>query len=260
MATHVFGKSGAMQSLLQQLGFSSAAATERVQNFAANTTPLDLPEWLASSASEPWRDLWLGRLGDASDAPYASIVSLAGVEDVTALQAIAQSASGGAGSISFVDRVQSISEVLGHYRRAVSWLLCGVYVAAALLLSYRYGWRDTPLLLLPSALASVVTLGLFGWTGVPVNLFTLLALWLVLGLGIDYGIFLRHGRHALSTAVLSVTLSATTTLIAFGMLAFSATPFIRSIGLTLLCAISLSWLFALLSCLSIDTNPAETAA
>jgi predicted exporter len=64
----------------------------------------------------------------------------------------------------------------------------------------------------------------------------------------------------LSTAVLSVTLSATTTLIAFGMLAFSATPFIRSIGLTLLCAISLSWLFALLSCLAINTDSSETAA
>ena len=48
------------------------------------------------------------------------------------------------------------------------------------------------------------------------------------------------------TAILSVTLSACTTLIAFGLLAFSATPFIRSIGLTLLCAITLSWLFALL--------------
>src|SRR5262249_10881846 len=103
--------------------------------------------------------------------------------------------------------------------------------------------------------ATAVTLGLFGWTEVPINLFTLLALWLVLGLGIDYGIFIRHGQSSSEaastpTAILSVTLSACTTLLAFGTLAFSATPFIRTIGLTLLCAIMLSWLFVLFGCLT----------
>ena len=62
------------------------------------------------------------------------------------------------------------------------------------------------------------------------------------------------------TAVLSVSLSAMTTLLAFGMLAFSATPFIRSIGLTLLFAISLSWLFAMLSCVTLGTLTQQTAA
>ena len=105
-------------------------------------------------------------------------------------------------------------------------------------------------MLLPSVAATLTTVGIFGWLGVPFNLFTLLALWLVLGLGIDYGIFLRHGRDHRVTAILSVTLSACTTLIAFGLLALSATPFIRSIGLTLLFAITLSWLFALLACMT----------
>jgi hypothetical protein len=39
-------------------------------------------------------------------------------------------------------------------------------------------------------------------------------------------------------------------------LSFSATPFIRSIGLTLLCAITLSWLFVLFSCLTALPRPA----
>jgi predicted exporter len=85
---------------------------------------------------------------------------------------------------------------------------------------------------------------------VSVNLFNVFALLLVLALGVDYGIFLRHGQHARMTAILSVTLSACTTLIGFGMLAFSVTPFIRSIGLTLLCGIAFSWLFVMLSCMT----------
>ena len=129
-------------------------------------------------------------------------------------------------------------------------LLAAVYAVAGLILVLRFGWRDALRMLLPSVAATLTTLGMFGWLGVPFNLFTLLALWLVLGLGIDYGIFLRHGRDHRVTAILSVTLSACTTLIAFGLLAFSATPFIRSIGLTLLFAITLSWLFALLACMT----------
>ncbi len=250
MITQVTNEQGVLPGLLRQLGFSPADAATRSQAFAAGSTPLQVQEWLASEASRPYRDLWLGRLHE-DGGNYASIVTLAGVQDVAALRAAAQSVSG----VRLIDRVQSVSDVLRSYREAISWLLCVVYVIAIGLLSFHYGWREAPLLLLPSALASGVTLGLFGWLGIPVNLFTLLALWLVLGLGVDYGIFLRHGRTALPTAVLSVSLSATTTLLAFGMLAFSATPFIRSIGLTLLCAISLSWLFAMLSCLTLQKRP-----
>jgi predicted exporter len=249
----VLSEQGASPSLLRQLGFSPADIAVRIAAFA-DSQPLLPEEWRSSAASRPYRDLWLGQLPAASKEPtagqYASIVSLAGVRDVPALREVAQQVSG----VHLVDRVQSVTDVLRSYRQAMSWLLAVVYVAAMVMLSFQYGWREAPLLLLPSALASGVTLGLFGWFGVPVNLFTLLALWLVLGLGVDYGIFLRHGRTALPTAVLSVSLSAITTLLAFGMLAFSATPFIRSIGLTLLFAISLSWLFAMLSCLTLNTG------
>ncbi len=260
LQAQVLGEQGVLAGLLRQLGFSDADAIARSQAFAAQSTPLPVDAWLASDASRPYRDLWLGRLSDAQHdqghdqghGQYASIVTLAGVRDVTALRDVAQRLTTKGLQVKLIDRIAAVSEVLRSYRQAMSWLLCLVYVVATVLLSVNYGWREAPLLLLPSALASGVTLGLFGWFGVPVNLFTLLALWLVLGLGVDYGIFLRHGRTALPTAVLSVSLSATTTLLAFGMLAFSATPFIRSIGLTLLLAISLSWLFAMLSCLTLQ--------
>ncbi len=247
----VLQPAGALPALLQQLGYAETDVQSRTQAFAAGSSPLSVAQWLASDASLPYRDLWLGQLG-AADATgqrhFASIVTLAGIKDVSALRTVAAAVP----NVRLIDRVQAVSDVLRSYRQAMSWLLCAVYVIAMLLLRFQYGWREAPLLLLPSALASGVTLGLFGWFGIPVNLFTLLALWLVLGLGVDYGIFLRHGRTAMPTAALSVTLSATTTLLAFGMLAFSATPFIRSIGLTLLLAISLSWLFAMLSCLTLQ--------
>jgi len=249
LMTQVLNSNGALTQVLRQLGFDSNGIAARIQAFAADSTPLSPQEWLASDASQPYRDLWLGNL----QGRYSSIVSLAGVSDVESLRQVAAAVP----NVRLIDRVNSVSEVLRSYRRAMSSLLGVVYVVAWFILSFKFGWREAPMLLVPSALASAVTLGIFGWTGVPMNLFTLLALWLVLGLGVDYGIFLRHGHTALPTAVLSVTLSATTTLLAFGLLAFSATPFIRSIGLTLLCAITLSWLFAMLSCLTVRRLRAE---
>jgi predicted exporter len=227
----VYPPGGLLDQIGSQLGFEPALLDRRRAEFTAATAPLALDEWLASSASAGTRQLWLGRVGSR----HASIVTLGGIRDVEALRTI------GLPGARLVDRVAETTDILGRYRHTMTWLLAAIYCVAALVLVLRFGWRDVPRMLLPSALATLATLGLFGWLDIPFNLFTLLALWLVLGLGIDYGIFLRHGRDHRATAILSVTLSACTTLIAFGLLAFSATPFIRSIGATLLVAITLSW-------------------
>jgi len=239
LQSHVFGPQGLQTRAWAALGLPADAIARRAAA-SAELAPLSPEEWLASPASESYRTLWLGAVAGQ----YASIVTLGSIKDIDALHEVARSVDG----VDLIDRIAAISQVLHTYRVAIGWLLVVVYLIAGVVLSRRFGWREVPSLLLPSAAASLVTLGLFGWFGVPVNLFTLLALWLVLGLGVDYGIFLRHGRTALGTAVLSVTLSALTTLLAFGLLAFSATPFIRSIGLTLLISITLSWLYAMLSC------------
>lgn len=246
LAAQVRNEHGLEAQARTALGLRTAVSPHDAGAYRSFLSPA---EWLASPASESYRTLWLGEVSGQ----FATIVTLGGVKDVAEMGAVAQRVG-----VHLVDRVAGVSNVLHDYRTAMSWLLLAVYLVAGAVLAQKFGWREVPGLLAPSAGASLVTLGLFGWCGVPVNLFTLLALWLVLGLGVDYGIFLRHGRTARSTAVLSVTLSATTTLLAFGMLAFSATPFIRSIGLTLLLAIALSWLFAMLSCLTFEKREWQT--
>jgi predicted exporter len=238
LAKHVYARDGLLDQVMASLGFESEAIERRRADFVAAHAPLEVEEWLASEASRGARHLWLGNVG----AHYATVVTLGGITDVSALQSLQ------ARDVRLIDRVAQTTDTMRRYRHVMSLLLVAVYAVAGLILAIRFGWRDALRMLLPSVAASLTTLGLFGWLGIPFNLFTLLALWLVLGLGIDYGIFLRHGQDHRVTAILSVTLSACTTLIAFGLLALSATPFIRSIGMTLLFAITLSWLFALLAC------------
>ena len=231
-------KPGALlDRVMTSLGFEPPAIERRRAEFEAADAPLTVDEWLASPASQGARHLWLGEVGSR----FATVVTLGGITNVESLKQLQLP------GVRLIDRIAQTTETMSRYRHAMTLLLAAVYAVAALILLLRFGRRDAARMLLPSVVATLTTVGIFGWLGVPFNLFTLLALWLVLGLGIDYGIFLRHGREHRVTAILSVTLSACTTLIAFGLLALSATPFIRSIGLTLLFAITLSWLFALLA-------------
>nr|MBP7657782.1 hypothetical protein [Pseudoxanthomonas sp.] len=83
---------------------------------------------------------------------------------------------------------------------------------------------------------------LLGWLGQPLQLFNVLAL-MLLGMGIDYGIFLVEHRGDAS-AWLAVCVGAASTWLSFGLLGLSATPALRAFGLTLLFGIGLVWLLS----------------
>jgi predicted exporter len=74
---------------------------------------------------------------------------------------------------------------------------------------------------------------LFGAAGVSLQLFHVLALMLLLGIGVDYGIFFQeHSLRRDPTAWLATVLSALSTQLSFGLLGLSQTPALRAFGLT----------------------------
>jgi len=120
-----------------------------------------------------------------------------------------------------------------------------VLVFAALYVRYRgHAWR----ILLPTVLAGAFAIAALGWIGLPLQLFNVLALLLLLGVGIDYGIFLLEHRSEAGDgdprAWMAVCLGATSTWLAFGLLGLSATPALRAFGLTLLFGIGAVWLLS----------------
>ena len=144
--------------------------------------------------------------------------------------------------LSFVDQVQSVSPVLGKYRVQVAgWVvLAYLVVFAVLLLRYR---RELWRIIVPPLVASLVTLAILVQVQQGINLFHLMALILVLGIGLDMGIFLAETGEAPHTW-LAVSLSAFTSLLAFGLLALSDTPVLHHFGLTVALGLSLVWLLA----------------
>ncbi|WP_334131654.1 hypothetical protein, partial [Silanimonas lenta] len=63
---------------------------------------------------------------------------------------------------------------------------------------------------------------------------------LLLGVGIDYGIFLLEHQDD-GASWLAVSLGAASTLLAFGLLALSQTPALHGFGLTMLVGVGAVW-------------------
>jgi predicted exporter len=148
--------------------------------------------------------------------------------------------------VQWVDKVAEISSVLGHYRVSMAWTVVAAYVLVMILLVPRYkrrAWR----VLLPTALASVLTVAILGVLGQSFQLFHVLALLLLLGIGVDYGVFMHeHPVQRDGTAWLAVALSAVSTILSFGLLALSRTPPLHNFGLTMLIGTTLAWLMVTL--------------
>ena len=128
-------------------------------------------------------------------------------------------------------------EIGADFGRFIS--LAGVAVLALLLLLFRR-LPEVMLALLPVLTGLVVMFGGMGWLGLEMNLFNVVASILIIGLGVDYGIFMVcHGQQeedlASSRAIL---ISGLTTLVGFGALVLAKHPALHSIGLTVLLGIS----------------------
>ncbi|WP_235471203.1 MMPL family transporter [Herbaspirillum hiltneri] len=209
------------------------------QRLLAHSKPLLPQAFIDSPAGQPWRHLWLGKTG----AQYASIVAVRGLNDYRRLPLLAAAAAPGEG-VQWVDKVADISAVLRYYREYMTWALLAAYFTIFLLLTLRYrraAWRA----IAPPLVATLATLALFGLTGQPLQLFHVLACLLLLGLGVDYGIFLqeptdRHQRFSW----LTVGLSAISALLSFGLLALSNSPPLHAFGLTMLIGMALVWLIS----------------
>jgi predicted exporter len=242
---------GPLQAVARQVGEDAAWVAAILDGQRAAAAPMTVQAFLDSPAGEPWRHLWLGH----TDGVVASIVALRGM-DYAGLPALRRAADGLPG-VQWVDKVGEISSVLGRYRVYMGWVLAAAYGLVLALLLPRYrgrAWR----VLAPVALASLATLAMTGYLGHSLQLFHVLALMLLLGVGVDYGIFMQeHPGRADATPWLAVGLSAANTLLSFGLLGLSGTPALRAFGLTMLIGTALVWL--LVPCFSVDEESAVAA-
>jgi predicted exporter len=229
---------GPLAALAGEVGEDASWAAATAAHLRGRAVPMTPDAFLQTPASEPWRHLWLGRV----DGVHASIVALRGMR-YASIPELERTADGLEG-VQWVDKVGGISALLGRYRTYMGAVVLGAYVLVFAVLYPRYRGR-TWRVLAPTAAASGLTLAILGLTGQHLQLFHVLALMLLLGVGVDYGIFMQEEAQRGGTAPwLAVGLSAASTLLSFGLLALSGTPALHAFGLTMLLGTALVWLGA----------------
>jgi predicted exporter len=219
------------------IGLSDSQKTLAYQRLQENQQTLSPETWSALAMSAQWQ----GALEPRSTGEYASVIRLQGhLSEATIRQLQADAAADN--NINYVDQVADISATLAQYRTKVAEWLFIAYGIITVLLFFRYRldiWR----VMLPPITGSIIALSCAVLINGGYNIFNLVALMLVFGIGLDMGIFLQESRGGVHTW-LAVSLSTLTSLLAFGLLALSQTPVLYHFGIIVLPGLLVIWLLS----------------
>ena len=213
----------------RKTGFSETAFTPFL------TTLTSEPPFLSQSF---WRRAGFSSLFDATiekDATGVTILTL--VPDGPKLGALFSGADQIPAGVHLVSP-QAFSRVVSAAiaQDLRQFIILALIVVSLILLILLRNLYQVVLALLPVLAGLLSMFGIMGLLGLSFNLFNLVAAILIIGLGVDYGIFMvyRLFRGSDAATEKAVLVSALTTLAGFGVLVLARHPALNSIGLTVL--------------------------
>lgn len=146
----------------------------------------------------------------------------------------------------FFSALQDAEAAMKDLRLAAMQLLFLALALMALLLLSRYRlWQTLQLMAIPFFAVSISFM-LLSLLNIPITLFHVMALFLVVGLGMDYVIFIAEMSENSVEALSAVMLSSVTNLLSFGLLSLSILPAVSAFGTALFIGGCLNLLGALL--------------
>ncbi len=140
--------------------------------------------------------------------------------------------------ISLLERQLSAFKNLRH---SLSWTLLLAAGAIFVVLYFRYRNKAFKLIAVP-LLATVSGIAAVAWAGMPITVFTLAAVFPLLGLSLDYVIFASESSDHSASTFLAIFASALTTSLSFWILSFSGTAAVRFFALPVAVGILVAWI------------------
>ena len=137
---------------------------------------------------------------------------------------------------------RDISAQISKCRVLCVKLLLPIFVILLLILSWIYNLKGAVKIIMPSFLATGFVFGVLGILNQPVNLFNIMAIFLIIGFGLDYSVFRYGGEKESREAVL---ISCLTTVVSFALLACVSFKLISSLGLVLSVGLIVSYILSL---------------
>ena len=141
-----------------------------------------------------------------------------------------------------IDPALEISKELKKIRIQCLKLFPIVFVILYLFLSFNYGLKQAFRIIISPLLGILFSISIISLFNIPINLFNILALFLILGFSLDYSIFRTQNCEKSKDAVFISFLS---TAFSFLMLSFVRFKLISSLGITLFIGITISYLLSL---------------
>lgn len=233
LASNFLTQENRIKEIFLETGFKAETIDLLLDNIRTNEEKyITIDEWLQSPVSVEYEKLWIGEMGGQ----YFSAVLLSEIKNMGALESIINEDQ----NTRLIDNKTRIAQLIENLRINLLRFLPVLCSIVLLSLVLRYGFKKGLSVLTPSLMSFLLTISIFSFASIEVNIMHILALILVLALGIDYSIFLVESKENPSVTCTSILLSATTTIFSFGMLALSMITALRSIGLTILIGISLT--------------------
>ena len=144
--------------------------------------------------------------------------------------------------VKIINFQKDISSQIKHCRKICIGLLLPIFGILYLLLAKIYDNKSGFKILLPSICAVFFVFGILGIFNCPINLFHLLAIFLIIGFGLDYSVFRFTNPEKSGDSVL---LSCLTTVFSFALLAFAGFKLINSLGIVLALGLLSSYIFSI---------------
>lgn len=211
--------------------------------------PVGLDAWLSGPLGENYRSL----IARTQDGFVIFVpVSLSGADDAAVATAAARAAEAARGldGVFWLNRRADFGALFSTFRLGLTGLIAAGLVILGLMLVRLFGARRGLVAALPVAGGLLAGLAAAGLTGTPVNLFSLFALILVMGIGVDYTIFFHseEGNEACGApsehVFYAMAVALGSTLLSLGILVLSETPAVRSFGLVLSAGVLFAFLLA----------------
>ena len=235
MTAKLYGESSALGALASQLSIDPATVSALRQEYSAAANRYLNPETVNNVLGQALPPMWF-----VSDDTYVGFVLIKKGVNADVLS----SKLAGIEGVEYVNTLKKTQSALQAQRESASTLLFLAYVLVMGLLVARFKSASAAWMVVVPLVSSAMLLLLAPVFGYALNLFHIMALFLVLGFGMDYTIFVREMQDHQAKTLEAILLSAITSLLSFGLLALSSIPVVASFGLALLIGNSMNLLGA----------------
>lgn len=222
----------AISNGLRDLGYEQSIIDNVFKQTNATRNASELLNILPlATGSEIYRD----------DKGYWTAIAIHGVRDHILFQQLISASP----QLQYYQATDEISKQFYAYRMQSTSLVTAAYTLIFAILLFRYGAKKGLFAFIPLLGSTIIVLATLGYLQQPVSFFSIIAMVIVIGLGIDFYIFLlEDAQHSIAVKS-SVVLSAFSTITTFALLALSDTAVLKTIGLVISIGVSSAMLLAL---------------